>query len=92
MTEKELRFAAILLSMAADEFANHCCNDFDPIWLDGEHWTAEEKVAAAKKFDEWNGDPESERKFESIGDSAWMAYFAARLKVHAWKMATGWTA
>ncbi len=56
MTQKEMRMAAELLRTAADEFANHGCNDLDEkIYLG---WTDEEKANLSFYYHTSNGDPE----------------------------------
>jgi hypothetical protein len=81
MTEKELRAAGELLDLAADEFANHGCNDLDSSFWKG--WTEEEKREFYKSYHEWNGDPEEFREdapLNYLGDSAIMAFLSAKLK------------
>lgn len=79
MTKKEMWLAGELLSLAADEFGNHGCNDLDQSLL--RDFTPEERADFAKTFSEWNGDSENERSMEQLSDSVIMAFLAARLKV-----------
>lgn len=50
----EKKLTAVLLELAAEEFANHGCNDFDL----HEHMSPQEALDFQKRMHEWNGDPE----------------------------------
>lgn len=76
MTKCEKHIASLMLSIAADSFSNHGCNDWD--WP--ENIPQAEREAFVKAYHEWNGDPE---EFDSrhlfLPDSSVMAYLSARL-------------
>lgn len=54
MTPAEKILAARMLRMAADNFSNHGCNDFDLVADGG--MLAKEAHGFRKRFHEWNGD------------------------------------
>lgn len=91
MTKKELLLASELLKMAADEFGNHGCNDFD---LFDYGFTENECKQYAKEYHEWNGDPEEyeltlEEKnyhYNYESDFAVMDYMAHKLRKLAEEM------
>jgi hypothetical protein len=76
---KELNLAADLLRLAADEFSNHGCNDFDLF----EVMTPEEALELQQAMYAWNGDPENAPT--EAKDAQWtqdwflMGYLAAKL-------------
>jgi hypothetical protein len=79
LTAKELRLAAKLLDMAADQFSNHGCNDLPDDAFDG--WDEFEKTELAKKFDKYNGGHDAEESgIEIMGDDGLMAFFAAKIQ------------
>lgn len=77
MIKKHKLLAAELLKLAADEFGNHGCNDFDL----PSGWSRKEKISFIKEYHKWNGDPE---EFDPnnlfIADCAAMSFLAAKLK------------
>jgi hypothetical protein len=81
MTSKELRLSALLLDLAADEYANHGCND-----LSGEMLaliTDEMDLELHK----WNGDPEEHQPGSPCNaDFCWMNFMAERLRAKADEM------
>ena len=82
MTPKMLKLASVLLNLAADEFANHGCNDMDETLLKAIGFTAEEKQKLAEELSQWNEgrpDPEDPMYFEWIGDHVWMRFLAWKL-------------
>lgn len=78
LNDKEAKFVSELLSMAADRFANHTCNDL-PEEME-KVFTQEEWDSMNKKFHKWNG---SQDEFEEGTvlryDWLWMNYFSAFL-------------
>ena len=89
MTKKETQLVAHLLKMAADEFDNHGCNEFD--FADEVGWTAEEAKRFIKKtnpdyYNEVISDSCGEHNFCDYFDSALMDYFAEMFKNKAAKM------
>lgn len=58
MRDYEIKLAAMMLNMAADEFANHGCNDFDLV-KDGGLTEAQAKEFKANA-ERWAGDGEDE--------------------------------
>lgn len=82
MTGAEKRLASRLLRMAANEFGNHGCNDFDLVADGG--MLAKEAKEFRRAYHDWNGDPESflEDAPEStdLGDSSAMSYLAHLLE------------
>jgi hypothetical protein len=83
MTGKELHLTIELLNLAADEFGRHGCCDMDRDMLQRVNFTDEEKLALAKEYHEWNGDPEefegTLQEFDRISDYAWMRFMANKL-------------
>jgi hypothetical protein len=82
MTGAEKRLAARLLRMAADEFGNHGCNDFDLVG-DG-NMLAKEAKEFRRAYHDWNGDPESFLEDApgrtDLADFAAMSYLAHLLE------------
>jgi len=78
MTQKEMRMAAELLRTAADEFANHGCNDLDPEVYLG--WTDQEKANLSLYYHTINGDPE---EAENEINEDWIAMLAMSHKLDA---------
>jgi hypothetical protein len=80
MTHLEKRLAANLLNLAADEFSNHGCNDFDLF----KFMTPEEALDLQRAMHAWNGDPEeapaTPQEARWGQDSFLMRYFAAKLQ------------
>jgi len=78
--QKELNLAARLLRLAADEFSNHGCNDFDLF----ECMTPEEALDLQRAMHTWNGDPENSpstpQEARWVEDWFLMRYFAAKLQ------------
>lgn len=86
MSPGEKRLAAHLLRLAAEQFSNHGCNDFDlaehcadPLARDG----------FVREFFAWNGDPDEYYEVDDnqdnvhdwrLGDDALMSFLAARLE------------
>jgi len=62
MTDTERKIAAHFLKLAADQFSNHGCNDFDLTTIVPDQAERDKLVRA---YFEWNGDPES--YYESRG-------------------------
>lgn len=84
MTTKEYALAALLLQMAADEFGNHGCNDFDEKLMDSIGFTDKQKIELAREYHSRNGDleecePVTTQDFYRIGDSSWMWLMAQKL-------------
>lgn len=87
MKDYEKKLASHLLKMAADEFGNHGCNDFDL----GEHLAPDQIKAFVVAFEKWNRrieDPDEVEKMiveeginlrNYLGDSMLMEYLARRL-------------
>lgn len=77
MNDFERTILARLLQMAADQFSNHGCNDFDLPDSD----EARELIHA---YHEWNGDPEEADEYQAhrgkymFTDFVLMRYFAKR--------------
>ncbi len=77
MNAKEILLASSLLSVAADEFGNHGCND----WSFPADWAREDQIAFVREYHEWNGDPEEFRESHlHLPDYAVMAFLAHKLK------------
>ncbi len=82
MTPFEMRLAADLLKMAAEEFGRHCCNDL-PLP------NTEDANRLGRQYHEWNGDPQewedypADRPIIYFNDSAAMAFLADRLRHEA---------
>lgn len=75
MNQKYRQLASKLLEMAAQEFANHGCNDVDEEVYEG--WTREERRQLVRDFEQWNSqgkdyDPE----WLHLPDFALMSFFA----------------
>lgn len=85
MSIAEIRAASKMLALAADEFANHGCNDLK--WSElPDFVTQEQRAALETSFSEWNGDSEEadgSSRYFSGGDSGLMQYLAAKLKATA---------
>jgi len=79
MTPLERILAAHLLKLAAEEFSNHCCNDFDLFEL----MSPEEALKLQQELFEWNGDPEEAPKTPQEArysqDSFLMRYLANKI-------------
>ena len=69
MRKEYKRLAAKLLGMAADDFGNRCCNDFD---LTG-YVDPPVALELAREMHAWNGDPECAPTNER--DAMWTADF-----------------
>ena len=82
MNKPELKIAAALLSLAADTFANHECNDFDL----HEYLTPKEALNLQKQFHTWNGDPQeaptNEKDARWANNACLMEYLARKLKTN----------
>lgn len=58
MTKNEMRIAAALLRLAADQYVNHGCNDLEPeVVAIMNEMTPAEKVNLLRSCDDWNGGP-----------------------------------
>lgn len=94
MDLKTMKFAGELFRIAAERAGNRCSDDTDKEFLDSFGFTDDEKIALAGEFHEWNGvDPDDLgmadfkgadrygkiKEFYYIHESAWMAFFAAKL-------------
>jgi hypothetical protein len=80
---RELKLAAKLLELAADQFASHGCNDFDLVQEAG--LTPEQAYEINKAYAQWNGDAEEwiedELRYpEALGDSSLMRWLSTRMK------------
>lgn len=85
MTKKEKLFCAMLLDMASDEFANHCCNDLTAAME--ACFTADEWDQLNREYHELNGDPEEFRKGHILPyDWAWMSFMAGKLRAEILQM------
>lgn len=73
-TEKVRRLASELLSLAADRFANHGCNDLDR----PSYFTAEEWQQLAKDYEQWNSGGQDEAS--PLGDWVAMAWCSVLLE------------
>ena len=79
MNKLEKKLAALLLEIAAEEFCNHGCNDFE---LKRFVPDLKQRRQLVKEYHEWNGDPEEydpEAKYEYFPDFALMSYLADKL-------------
>lgn len=78
-TVKELQLAGRLLECAANEFANHGCNDMSKeTWGD---MTKTERKALIKEFHMENGEPdEADEGHSEIEDWVLMGFLAEKLK------------
>jgi hypothetical protein len=79
----ELKLAAKLLELAADQFANHGCNDFDLVQEAG--LTLEQAHEINKAYAQWNGDAEEWIEDElrypgALGDSSLMRWLSTRMQ------------
>jgi hypothetical protein len=80
----ELKLAAELLELAADQFSNHGCNDFDLVTEAG--LTLEQAYEVNKAYVEWIGEAEQYEDSELrtteawCGDSGIMRWLSARMK------------
>jgi hypothetical protein len=80
----ELKLAAKLLELAADQFASHGCNDFDLVQEAG--LTPEQAYEINKAYVNWNGDADQwEEDYLRTtnawaGDSGMMRWLSARMK------------
>jgi hypothetical protein len=73
MNQKERKLAADLLYLAADEFANHGCNDWD--WP--ADWSDEERRDFAARYAAYNGDDET---YDTLPDFAVMGFLGSMLE------------
>ncbi len=84
MTKTELLMASSLLSMAAESYSNHGCND-----LDLRDYIADQSLREdfVRRMTEWNGDPDQDpdeaAKRPYTADFAVMSYLAALLRAEA---------
>ncbi len=80
----ELKLAAKLLELAADQFSNHGCNDFDLVQEAG--LTLEQAYEVNKAYVNWNGDADQvdENYLRSTeawaGDSGMMRWLSTRMQ------------
>jgi hypothetical protein len=79
----ELKLAAKLLELAADQFANHGCNDFDLVQEAG--LTLEQAYELNQAYAQWNGDAEEWTEGElrypgALGDSSLMRWLSTRMQ------------
>lgn len=82
MTPAEKKLASALLRMAAEEFGNYGCNDFDLV-EDGK-MTAKEADALMKTFHERSGSPDDyEPGDTNLGDFVAMDFLADLLEREA---------
>lgn len=82
LKKHELLLASRLMSMAAEVFSNHGCNDTPDELFAGISRTEMKKMAEA--FEMYNSQGRDEvRAFKHIGDSCWMSYLAFRLTEEA---------
>lgn len=79
MTAKQLKLAGEMLALAADQFSNHGCND----WEWPETWTQDERDAFAKAYHEYNGDLENFRPGQRMNDYSVMYLLGALLEDEA---------
>lgn len=83
MNKKDKALAAHMLKMAAEEFGNHGCNDFNLAELG---WTVEERRDLMKRMREDNGDPENfdpKQDYKYFMDWWLMSFFAHQLENEA---------
>jgi hypothetical protein len=88
MTDKERKFAAVLLRMASEEFSNHGCNDLDSAVIKEVGFTDEEKLAFVTEMYRDNGDLEealengwvTAKRFHSMPDWWVMSFLARKLE------------
>lgn len=83
MTKQELLLAATLLDLAADEFSNHGCNDFDLARFVPD---ADQRRALVKEYEDWNSrgldfDPTAD--YAIYYDWALMNWLAHKLRTQA---------
>lgn len=83
MTRKEMRMASLLLKAASSEYGHHGCNDIPSRFFDGVGLTDFEKIDIARRYREWNGDPEefggTTKDFDCLPDFAIMSFLAHQL-------------
>lgn len=78
LTDTERAQASSLLDLAADEFSNHGCNDY-------ELPNTDEGRAMVVAMDDWNGTPDGDRQKPQPGETIFtddffvMRYLAAKL-------------
>jgi hypothetical protein len=80
LTELDKKIIHHLLNMASEEFANHCCNDFDLTELVP---NADERQALAMDMEIANGTPEEfdpNRDHKIVMDWWLMSYMADKVK------------
>ena len=83
MTKNEMKLAAALLDMAADQFSNHGCNDFD---LRQHGLSLPEIRDLVAEYHAWNGDPEEVDRYTdrglpfALGDFSVMRLMAGKLR------------
>jgi hypothetical protein len=73
VTPTERKLAAHLLRLAADQFSNHGCNDFDLSKLIPDQ---DERDALVREFEEWSGSPDEYRDQSGSADWRMMDYAA----------------
>jgi hypothetical protein len=79
LTDSERKLAAALMRLAADEFSNHGCNDFDMV--KGAGLTLQQCDAVRALYDAYNGDEPMEPVNRAMhADCALMGYLAARFE------------
>lgn len=83
MKPHELKLIAKLLELAADQFSNHCCNDYDLVeqgLTPEEAYQVNRAYAEWKGYDNWQNDyPEDELQTYAIGGDAGLMYYLADL-------------
>ena len=87
MNKKEKLLTAYLLNMAADQFSNHGCNDFN--MAKEQDWSLEERRDLAKRINDWNRSPEDfdpDGQYKYFMDWVLMDVMADLLKEEAKQM------
>lgn len=74
MNPKWMKLAGTLLGVAADEFSNHGCNDWD-FPLD---WNAEDRAEFVRSLRVWLGDPDAYNA-DHLPDNVVMSFLAEQL-------------
>jgi hypothetical protein len=80
MNYKEKLLAAHLLSLAADEFSNHGCNDFDL----GKFMNQDEIEQFVAEWSEWNGDATEQEDRKNLIDRTILRYWMGDATVMNW--------
>lgn len=78
MTDKEKKLAADLLKLAADQFANHGCNDIDQKLLEG--WTEKERQDLMRDYEIVNSNGRDYEEGDKIQED-WIAMLAMAYKL-----------